>query len=750
MPTTADYLTQLQQDREDLVDNLETKGISNLTGDETFTELVPKILDIEGGQKFRLPDAYQEVEYIQSNGTQYFETDYYANGDSCYDFKFSNASTSGVIFGAYNSAWTTGNGFYHNNTSNLNEYFHYYSNTATSLYGSSANEYTLSVTKGTLFSNGIVVSSQNDKTFTLSYPTYILAGNWAGSRAEQPISCKLYYFKISEDTIPIHEYIPCYRKSDGVIGMYDLIDEEFITNAGSGTFTKGSDHNTLLVNLQNKTETITTNTTTSITADSGYDGLGTVEVITNVPTSEARLPSTYQEVEYIGITDGNSYIDIDYKPTYNTKVVAKASLTSGWLCGEDSGWQRNGFGILKNYSYFSNKYSSVSITTDVHDFVTSKDGYYVDNTLKASFSGASNFTATNNLYIFANNRNLNVSEYGKGNLYSFEIYESDVLQMNLVPCYEKSTNKIGLYDLVTEEFFEPANNLGTWIKGDNESGLNLQKKTITISSNTITDITADNEYVGLKKVSITTNVNPSLQTKTITVLKNGSTTLTPSSGYYGLSSVNISVSVPTSSGGIPADYTQLEYIETNAVGYIELDYKINDATEYEVVSQLLDVGSNDACLMGSRSSGGSSDEFCFWHNTGTGATTETASPRRGISNGYVTKTVYNSNFDWHIFRLSNSAFYVDDSYFGRLYSNTVSSSNLKLYVFALNSNGTADSKYYRGRIKYLKINEGLQPVLYLLPVKRNNDNKVGLYDTINEVFYTNKLSTNFTAGPDVT
>lgn len=46
MPTTSDYLEQLEQDREDLVDNLESKGITGLTGDETFTELVPEVLNI--------------------------------------------------------------------------------------------------------------------------------------------------------------------------------------------------------------------------------------------------------------------------------------------------------------------------------------------------------------------------------------------------------------------------------------------------------------------------------------------------------------------------------------------------------------------------------------------------------------------------------------------------------------------------------------------------------------------------------
>lgn len=46
---TADYLAQLQQDREDLVDNLEAKGITGLSGDETFTELVPEVLNIPSG-----------------------------------------------------------------------------------------------------------------------------------------------------------------------------------------------------------------------------------------------------------------------------------------------------------------------------------------------------------------------------------------------------------------------------------------------------------------------------------------------------------------------------------------------------------------------------------------------------------------------------------------------------------------------------------------------------------------------------
>lgn len=46
---TSDYLEQLVQDRDDLVSNLTTKGITGLTGDETFTELVPEVLNIPSG-----------------------------------------------------------------------------------------------------------------------------------------------------------------------------------------------------------------------------------------------------------------------------------------------------------------------------------------------------------------------------------------------------------------------------------------------------------------------------------------------------------------------------------------------------------------------------------------------------------------------------------------------------------------------------------------------------------------------------
>jgi len=41
----SDYLTSLINDRDNLVTNLTAMGITGLTGDETFTELVPEVLN---------------------------------------------------------------------------------------------------------------------------------------------------------------------------------------------------------------------------------------------------------------------------------------------------------------------------------------------------------------------------------------------------------------------------------------------------------------------------------------------------------------------------------------------------------------------------------------------------------------------------------------------------------------------------------------------------------------------------------
>lgn len=54
---------------------------------------------------------------------------------------------------------------------------------------------------------------------------------------------KSKFFKISDWTTLVRDFIPCYRIADNVIWMYDLLTKTFYINAGSWTFIKWPDVN---------------------------------------------------------------------------------------------------------------------------------------------------------------------------------------------------------------------------------------------------------------------------------------------------------------------------------------------------------------------------------------------------------------------------------------------------------------------------------------------------------------------------
>ena len=50
---------------------------------------------------------------------------------------------------------------------------------------------------------------------------------------------QLYTFKIYDNDVLVRDFMPCYRKSDNEIGLFDSVNGKFYTNKGSGTFEMG-------------------------------------------------------------------------------------------------------------------------------------------------------------------------------------------------------------------------------------------------------------------------------------------------------------------------------------------------------------------------------------------------------------------------------------------------------------------------------------------------------------------------------
>ena len=86
-------------------------------------------------------------------------------------------------------------------------------------------------------SNSAVASNNS---FTSQY-TLTLFGTNQGTIDSGNTYVRIYYFKVYEDGALVRDFIPCYRKSDGEIGLYDKVEKKFYANSGTGVFLKGND-----------------------------------------------------------------------------------------------------------------------------------------------------------------------------------------------------------------------------------------------------------------------------------------------------------------------------------------------------------------------------------------------------------------------------------------------------------------------------------------------------------------------------
>ena len=78
----------------------------------------------------------------------------------------------------------------------------------------------------------------------------------------------------------------------------------------------------------------------------------------------------------------------------------------------------------------------------------------------------------------------------------------------------------------------------------------LQDKEVTVTENGNMSISSDAGYTALRRVDLTTSVQPDLESKSVTISTNTTTTIEPTQGKDGLSSVEVTTNVPQPSGTI--------------------------------------------------------------------------------------------------------------------------------------------------------------------------------------------------------
>ena len=79
--------------------------------------------------------------------------------------------------------------------------------------------------------------SQSSITVEKAVDNFFLLANNFNETATNFVSSKLFGCEVYSNNTLIRDFIPCYRKFDGKIGLYDTVNNVFYTNAGTGEFT---------------------------------------------------------------------------------------------------------------------------------------------------------------------------------------------------------------------------------------------------------------------------------------------------------------------------------------------------------------------------------------------------------------------------------------------------------------------------------------------------------------------------------
>ena len=218
-------------------------GTSTMTGNEgngyakiTCLNCNESIEQDEFSLKF---DGYQKVEYVQSNGNQYIGTGIIPNDSYGYYARLSSQDINNdkLYFGVK----TSGYRFWVGNVSNQ-LYFGFNGSTdVTSITADTIYEIKYNYNNDRKFVvDSTVVKNNTDTLSTQSNPINIFGGNNQGS-PDYLSSIKLYSFKITNGSSLVADYVPCYHKASGIVGLCDLVSATFKSSNTSTALSKGSD-----------------------------------------------------------------------------------------------------------------------------------------------------------------------------------------------------------------------------------------------------------------------------------------------------------------------------------------------------------------------------------------------------------------------------------------------------------------------------------------------------------------------------
>ena len=180
-----------------------------------------------------LPEGYLQLSYIQGSGTQYIDTGFKPNNNTRVVMDVESVADGTFAFFGIRDSETT----------NAYILWQLSSTSIRSDYGANQVQQTVDSTKNRIVIDkheascmyGSISIENESSAFSCSNNLLLFTTSTGGTVDERKASAKLYSCKIYDDDLLIRNFVPAKNESDQV-GLYDLVEEKFYANAGTGAF----------------------------------------------------------------------------------------------------------------------------------------------------------------------------------------------------------------------------------------------------------------------------------------------------------------------------------------------------------------------------------------------------------------------------------------------------------------------------------------------------------------------------------
>ena len=361
----------------------------------------------------RKPRKWRRYEYLQSSGTQYIDTGIKLTEPLTIEIEFvvTNVTNIGMILGA----------FYDNSTQP--KYQFYTSSSKFSLSYLSSNNI---VTNDECTANqkyNTIINTTRVSTENLNVTLYLFARNNDIGNIIKHKGLRIYSVKFYQNNTLIRDFAPA--QYNGQYGMWDLVENKFYPNKGTGSFTVGPE-------IKN------------------YDEIYEVRKTSSILPAGVEL---YDSLKFS--SSSNTYIETGLTPTSTTEYkLSFKPYSTTWAIFGASTTTANGIRLFYNghlYAGFGTNRSenTTTITANATHIVTYKKTQLTIDSTNYSVGQGTSFPTT--LSIGRDQAWENGVHGLNGEVHYFQIYDNNILIRNFLPC--TYLGEPGMWDTVENKFY---------------------------------------------------------------------------------------------------------------------------------------------------------------------------------------------------------------------------------------------------------------------------------------------------------